>query len=91
VIWASLNCCPRITHAFPDPETGRPADPGQEVDQGAAIGPKERQTAALMAPLYSEAASDQAQKTVTDSARHEFVVCPLMCQIRAFRYFWPNY
>jgi arylsulfatase A-like enzyme len=20
----------------------------------------------------------------------EFVVCPLMCQIRAFRYFWPN-
>ena len=36
----------------PDPEAGRPADPGQEVDQGAAIGPKVRQTAALMAPLY---------------------------------------
>jgi hypothetical protein len=51
VIWASLNCC-RRTHASPDPEAGRPADPGQEVDQGAAIGPKVRQTAALMAPLY---------------------------------------
>jgi hypothetical protein len=37
---------------LPDPEAGRPADPGQEVDQGAVIGPKVRQTAALMAPLY---------------------------------------
>jgi len=37
-------------HAFPDPETGRPADPGQEVDQGLRFAPKERQTAALMAP-----------------------------------------
>jgi hypothetical protein len=52
VIWASVNCCRRITHASPDPEAGRPADPGQEVDQGAAIGAKVRQTAALMAPLY---------------------------------------
>jgi hypothetical protein len=32
VIWASLNCCRRITHASPDPEAGRPADPGQEVE-----------------------------------------------------------
>jgi hypothetical protein len=52
VIWASLNCCRRITHASPDPEAGRPANPGQEIDQGAAIGPKVRQTAALMAPVY---------------------------------------
>jgi hypothetical protein len=34
------------------PEAGRPADSGQEVEEGAAIGPKVRQTAALMAPLY---------------------------------------
>jgi hypothetical protein len=37
VIWASVNCCRRITHAFPVPEAGRQADPGQEVDQGAVL------------------------------------------------------
>jgi hypothetical protein len=41
---ASLNCCRRITHASPDPEACRPADPGAEVDQSAAVGPKVRQT-----------------------------------------------
>jgi hypothetical protein len=31
-------------------ETGRPADPGQGVDERAALVPKVRQTAALVAP-----------------------------------------
>src|SRR2546421_2576650 len=50
----------------------------------------------------SGAPSDRPRKTVTDCARSgprpiplarppEFVVCPLMCEIRAFRYFWPFY
>jgi Helix-turn-helix domain len=40
---------------IPPPPAGRDAPagrPGQEVDQGAAIGPKVWQTAALMAPPY---------------------------------------
>src|ERR1700737_173960 len=48
----------------------------------------------------SGAPSDRPRKTVTDSARSgprpiplarppEFVVCPLKCEIQAFRYFWP--
>ena len=54
----------------------------------------------LMVPLYLGTASGWPPKTMTDSARSgprpvprarppEFMVCPLMCQIRAFRYFWP--
>ena len=39
MIWASLNCCRRITHASLDPEAGRPADSGQEVEQGQLLAP----------------------------------------------------
>jgi hypothetical protein len=41
------NCCRRITHAFPNPEDGRPADPGQEVDQDADLETKLRQIVAF--------------------------------------------
>jgi hypothetical protein len=51
VIWASVNCCRRITHLPRIPEAGRPADPGEEVDQGGALEAKVRQTAALLMPL----------------------------------------
>jgi hypothetical protein len=49
---------------------------------------------------YIWSASDGPRKTVTDSARSgsrpilarppEFVICPLMFEIQAFRYFWPK-
>ena len=41
----------------------RPADPGQDVDQGVRFAPKEQQTAALMAPLHLK-----RLETVTDPA-----------------------
>jgi hypothetical protein len=84
------------------PEAGRPADPGEEVDQGGAL---EAEGAAdrplLLVPLYRERRATGRGKPVTDSARSglrpiplarppEFVVCPLMREIRAFRYFWPS-
>ena len=36
-IWASVNCCWRITHALLALEAGRPADPGKGVDQSATL------------------------------------------------------
>jgi hypothetical protein len=36
------------------PEAGRPADPGEEVDQGGMLEPKARQTAPLLVPPYRE-------------------------------------
>ena len=54
MIWASVNCCRRITQPFPDPEAGRPADPGQEVDQGAALEAEGATDRRLLAPLYLE-------------------------------------
>jgi hypothetical protein len=62
--------------------------------------PKVRQTTALLAPCI-RSAERPATENVTDSARSgsrpiplarppEFVVCPLICEIQAFRYFWPS-
>jgi hypothetical protein len=81
------------------PEAGRPADPGQGVDQGAALEAEVRQTGALPALLYLERRATGHRKP--DGFAHsgprpiplatppELVVCPLMCEIRVFRYFWP--
>ena len=54
----------------------------------------------LAGVAVSGAPSGRPRKTVTDSPRDappdaarkapEFVVCPLMREIRAFRYFWPK-
>jgi hypothetical protein len=57
----------------PYPEPGRPADPSEEVDQGGAL------------------EAEGAAARLADTAREppEFVVCALMREIRAFRYFWP--
>ena len=64
--------------------------------------PKVRQTGPLAGAAVSGAPSDRPGKTVTDSLRlrnapdtarkpaYKFVVCPLMREIRAFRYFWPK-
>src|SRR6266850_8040908 len=60
--WHHL-CLPGI------PEAGRPADPGEEVDQGGAL---EAEGAADRGPAgaaVSGAPSDRPRKTVTDSAR----------------------
>jgi hypothetical protein len=35
-IWASVSCCRRISRISPEVKTGRPADPGQGVDERAA-------------------------------------------------------
>src|SRR5256885_11257017 len=35
-IWASVSCCRRISRVSPEVKTGRPADPGQGVDERAA-------------------------------------------------------
>jgi hypothetical protein len=54
----------------------------------------------LLMKLGATRDQSQTRKTLTDSAPSErrpmplarpaeFVVCPLMCQIQAFRYFWP--
>jgi hypothetical protein len=53
VIWAWVNCCRRITHAFPNPEAGRPADPGQEVDQNADLETTLRQIVVIDGPAVS--------------------------------------
>jgi hypothetical protein len=67
VIWASVNCCLRITHAFPVSLTPldehhhlhgmRPADQPIQARKSIRVvrlRPKMRQTAALLAPLYPE-------------------------------------
>jgi hypothetical protein len=70
---------------------GRPADPGQGVDQGAALeaeGPADHRFAGARC-IWSERT---AGGTMTTSARLgtrpmplEFVVWPLMCEIEVFR------
>ena len=88
------SCLPGI------PEAGRPADPGEEVDQGGALEAEGAADRRLAGAAVSGAPSDRPGKPATDSpplrdapdtlARPpEFVVCPLMREIRAFRYFWP--
>jgi hypothetical protein len=55
VIWASVNCCRRITHAFP--VSLRPADQPIQARKSIRVvrlRPKVRQTAALLVPLYRE-------------------------------------
>jgi len=51
------------------PEAGRPADPGEEVDQGAALEAEGAAVRPLAGAAESRAASDRPRKTVTDSAR----------------------
>jgi hypothetical protein len=55
VIWASVNCCLRITHAFP--VFLRPADQPIQARKSIRVvrlRPKVRQTAALLVLLYRE-------------------------------------
>ena len=84
------------------PEVGRPADPGEEVDQGGMLEAEGAADRPLAGAAVSGAPSDRPGKTVTDSlplrnapiplaSPQEFVVCPLMREIPAFRYFWPEY
>jgi hypothetical protein len=82
----------------PVPEAGRPADPGEEVDQGGVLEAEGAADSRLAGVAVSGAPSGRPRKTVTNSLRDapdaarkapEFVVCPLMREIRAFRYFWP--
>jgi hypothetical protein len=69
VIWASVNCCRRMTHAFQVPEAGRPADPGGEVDRGGALQAEGAAERRLADAAVSGAASHRPRKTVTDSPR----------------------
>ena len=55
MIWASVNCCRRITHAFP--VSLRPADQPIQARKSIRVvhlRPRVRQTAALLVPLYRE-------------------------------------
>jgi hypothetical protein len=63
VIWASVNCCRRITHAFP--VSLRPADQPIQARKSIRVvrlRPKVRQTAALLMPLYRGAPSGPAKE-----------------------------
>ena len=53
------------------PEADRPADPGQGVDQGAAIEAEGAADRRLAGAAVSGAPSDRPRKTVTDSAAQE--------------------
>src|SRR4029077_5569830 len=55
------SCLPGI------PEDGRPADPGEEVDQGAALEAEGAADRRLAGAVVSGAPSDRPGKTVTDS------------------------
>jgi hypothetical protein len=57
------SCLPRI------PEAGRPADPGEEVDQGGALKAEGVADSRLADAAVSRAASARPRKTVTDSPR----------------------
>ena len=88
------SCLPCI------PEAGRPADLGEEVDQGGApeaegaadnrlavcrcIGSDERP-----AKPNRDGFPAQGTRPIPLARPPEFVVCPLMREIRVFRYFWP--
>jgi hypothetical protein len=55
VIWASVNCCRRITHAFP--VSLRPADQPIQAKKSITVvplRPKVRHTAPLLVLLYRE-------------------------------------
>jgi hypothetical protein len=55
------SCLPGI------PEAGRPADPGEEVDQGGALEAEGAADSRLAGAAVSGAPSDRPGKTVTDS------------------------
>src|SRR5215469_8658465 len=54
-ICASVSCCRRISRVCPDVKTGRPADPGQGVDEHAASDAEDAATVALVMPPSSGA------------------------------------
>src|SRR3981189_2086055 len=54
-IWASVSCCRRISRVSPEVKTGRPADPGQGVDERAAPDAKDAANRGLHgAPVNAE-------------------------------------
>jgi hypothetical protein len=55
------SCLPGV------PKAGRPADPGEEVDQGGTLEAEARQTAPLLVPLYRERRATGQGKPLTDS------------------------
>ena len=65
----------RAGNHYRHPEAGRPADPGQEVDRGAALEAEGAGDRRLAGAAVSGAASNQPRKTVTDSARSRPIRC----------------
>jgi Bacterial regulatory helix-turn-helix protein, lysR family len=72
-----------------------------ETGSFAAAGRRLGRATSAVSYAIANLASDRSRKAVTDSTRSglrpiplarppEFVVCPLMREIRAFRYFWPG-
>jgi len=71
-----------------------------ETGSFAAAGRRLGRATSAVSYAIANLASDRSRKAVTDSTRSglrpiplarppEFVICPLMREIRAFRYFWP--
>src|SRR5256885_12069100 len=84
-IWASVSCCRRISRVSPEVKTGRPADPGEGVDERAAPNAKDAANrglhgAAVDAELDPVSLADSPQP-----GARAFSVCPLMLQKLAVR------